>query len=172
MNTLHPPFTNIRSFIGQKFSTLHMRAARDSFWRTLTGKGIGLEIFPRQIRRRDPNRQWLGMRDIPVERIVGVLNKPGDFDHQFRPLHAHMLDRWTRTYLQIEREGWPSVLLHKIDDKYYVENDQYIVSVARESGLGFIQAEIWEYPAPVARSEKGKIAECVEKKPATIRVAG
>jgi hypothetical protein len=172
MNIIHPTFTNTRSFIGQKFSALHMRAVRTSFWNQITGKRNELEVFPKSIRRREPNRQSPGMREVPVEQIVGVLNKAADFDAYFRPLRAQMMERWVRTYLQIEHEGWPSILLHKIDDKYYVENDQYIVSVAYESGLHFIQAEIREYPAPVSRAETGKKTECVEKKPATIRFAG
>jgi hypothetical protein len=172
MNTLQPTFTNLRSFIGQKFSALHMRAIRTSFWNKLTGKEAGLEVFPRQIRKRDPNRQWRGSHEIAIEKIVGVLNRPGDFDAHFRPLRAYMMDRWVRTWLQVEHEGWPCIVLHKIGERYYVENDQYVLSVARESGLNFIQAEVWEYPAPVSSADKGKPVDCTESKPATVTFAG
>ena len=141
-------FTNIRSFVSYEFSSLQMRALRDSTLSKLIGRNTKLLTVPEQARREHPNRSLLGVKDIPVEHIVGTLDRDGDFDHKFRPLKLHLHDRWVDAYITLERDGWPPILAHKFGEKYYVEDGHHRVSVARSIGMAFIEARVWEYEAP------------------------
>ena len=160
---IYPYFTNVRSFMAYRFSTLRMRALRDSLWAKLIGKNAKLKAFPERVQRENPNRKLIGIKDIPVEQIVGALGRRSDFDHRFRPLKNHLRDRWVNTYLTLESDGWSPILVHKVGDDYYVEDGHHRVSVARSLGMAFVQAQVWEYPSakktksclPVRCPEKG-----------------
>lgn len=143
---LYPSFTNIRSFTSYKFSRLRMQAMRDSFWAKLTGRNTRLAAFPQHEYRNHPNRRLVGTKDIPVEQIVGTVNRQSDFDDQFRPVRRHLCNRWVNTYLSLEHDGWSPILVHKVGEHYFVEDGHHRVSVARSIGMAFIEAKVWEYP--------------------------
>jgi hypothetical protein len=143
---MYPSFTNLRSFTSYKFSTLRMRALWDEFWAKSIGRDTNLAAFPKHEHRNNPNRKLLGTKDIRVEQIIGTFNRVSDFDGQFRPLSKHLSDRWVNTYITLERDGWSPILVHKIGEDYYVEDGHHRVSVARSTGMAFIEAKVWEYP--------------------------
>ena len=162
MNT-YPTFTNIRSFTSYKFSMLRMRALRDSFWAKLTGRNAKLAVFPKQEQQNIPNRRLLGTKDIPVEQIIGTFNRESDFDHQFRPLSKRLCNRWVNAFIKLERDGWPSILVHKIGEHYYVEDGHHRVSVARSIGMVFIEAKVWEYSVQPQQTELCQSVRCTEQ---------
>lgn len=142
------PFTSMRSYLSYEFSSLRRRALREAALARLTGRNTKLPTTPEQALREHPNRSLLGVKDIPVEQIAGTLYRKGDFDHKFRPLKWHMLERWVDTYIALEHDGWPPILVHKIGEKYYVEDGHHRISIARSIGMAFIEAEVSEHPAP------------------------
>jgi hypothetical protein len=169
---IYPSFTNIRSFMSYKFSMLRMRALRDLVWAKLTGRETKLAVFPGQEQRNNPNRRLLGTKDIPVEEIIGTFNRESDFDHQFRPLSKHLCTRWINTCINLERDAWPSILVHKIGEHYYVEDGHHRVSVARSIGMAFIEAKVWEYPVPRAQTETCQSTKCAERSSSKAYAAG
>jgi len=141
-----PSFTNIRSYISYRFSTLRTNAVRYSFWANMIGRQRKLEIFPEQAPEKSPNRTFIGEVEIPIQAITGTMSRQSDFDHQFRPLKRYLRDRWVNAYLAIENEGLSPILVHRVGGKYYVEDGHHRISVARALGMASISANVWEYP--------------------------
>ncbi len=140
---IHPSFTNARSFTSYQFSRLRMRGLWDVFLAKLSGRNSALQIFPQQ--GDHPNRKLLGVQNIRLNEVIGTLDRNPDFDHKFRPLGRHLLDRWVNAFLSLETDGWSPILVHKIGDEYYVEDGHHRVSVAQSIGMVFIEAIVWEY---------------------------
>lgn len=166
MNPIYPPFTNIRSFISYKFSAVRMLALRDLFWAKLTGRSIRLAEFPGH--GNNPNKKLLGVKDIPVEHIIGTLNRGHDFDRSFRPLKRHLGNRWVDTFITLQHDGWSPILVHKIGEDYYVEDGHQRVSVARSIGMAFIEAKIWEYPVQPRQTEMCQSMQCGKRSSAKV----
>jgi hypothetical protein len=169
---IHPSFTNIRSFTSYKFSMLRTRALWDLFWAKLTGRNANLAVFPKQEQRYNPNRRLLGTKDIPVEQIIGTFNRECDFDYQFRPLSKHLSHRWVNTFINLEHDGWPSILVHKVGEHYYVEHGHHRVSVARSTGMVFIEAKVWDYPIQPQQTETCPSIRCAERSSSKAYAAG
>jgi len=169
---MSPPLTNIRSFIADEFSTLRIRALRDLFWAKLNGKNTKLTIFPEETPSKGPNRKFIGMEEIPIEQIIGTLGRSKDFDHKFRPLKSSLRERWVNVYLTLEKEGWPPIVVHKVGEQYYVEDGHHRVSVARFIGMIFIEAKVWDYPAPDKQKNASPRIMCSEHSTTKVYAAG
>ena len=163
---IYPTTTDVRTYMSYRFSSLRMRALRDSLWAKLRGRNTKLAIFPEQAPQKSPNRRFLGLQEIPVDKIIGTLGRQSDFDHQFRPLKKHLRDRWVNAFLTVERDGWSPALVHKVGDHFYVEDGHHRVSVARTLGMAFIQARVWEYPCLVREPKPCRTVRCPERSPA------
>ena len=91
------------------------------------------------------NQVYLGMRVVPVEKIVGSVNRYEDFDRGFLPTKASLETRWKRIDRAFHRsEELPPVSLYKIGEKYFVVDGNHRVSVARYQGVESIDAEVIE----------------------------
>lgn len=143
---IQPSFTNLRSYLSYQFSALRRRALRELLWAKLSGRKANLAVFPEEAPEKSPNRRFLSAQEIPVNQIIGTLNRQSDFDHRFRPLNKYLQDRWVNAYLALQSESWEPILAHKVGENYYVEDGHHRVSVAQALGLAFIQAKVWEYP--------------------------
>lgn len=100
-----------------------------------------------EVRRRlSPEREsYRGMQVVPVKQIVGSVDRFRDFDRAFLPRHNYTAGRWKnidRAYYQDVR--LPPVQLYKVGDVYFVKDGNHRVSVARERGIEFIDAEVIE----------------------------
>ena len=89
--------------------------------------------------------RYRGVRAVPVERIVGSLDRVGDFDRAFRPRRPGIAARW-QSIARAHRAGTPlpAVRLYQLGDDYFVEDGHHRVSVARALGQGFVDAEVVE----------------------------
>jgi hypothetical protein len=88
-------------------------------------------------------QSYMGVRTVEVAKIVGSVDRYADFDRAFMPTQTHTAERWKSVdrahYQSIEL---PPVSLYKIGDMYFVRDGHHRVSVAREQGVWFIDAEI------------------------------
>lgn len=165
---IHPSFTDIRSHLSHKFFTLRTDARREAFWAKLMSQKTTLATFPEETPEKSPNRKYLGTEDIPVEKIVGTLNRESDFDHKFRPLNKHLRDRWVNVHLALEREDWTPILVHRVGDHYYVEDGHHRVSVAQALGIMFIRANVWDYPCLAKEPKTCQPEPCQERSSAKV----
>jgi hypothetical protein len=139
----YPAFSNLRSVAIDSFSTLRFRALRDLLLAKLIGKSNRLVNFSHKAGFVILSKNYIGVKDIPVEKVIGTLSREGDFDGNFRPLKGHLRDRWIGVYLH--QDEWEPIVVHKFDDQYYVEDGHHRLSVARAQGMAYIQAEVWDY---------------------------
>src|SRR5512144_2129670 len=160
---MYPSLTNMRSYVAEKFFTLRTQALRDSLWAKLIGRNTSLAVFPEQAPRKSPNRKFIGISDIPLEQIVGTLNRNSDFDRKFRLLKRYLRDRWINVYLTLENGDLTPIVVHKVGDGYYVEDGHHRVSVARLLGRTSIQAKIWEYPVHATKQRPCPSEPCAER---------
>ena len=160
---IHPSFTNVHSATTHEFSSLRIRALRDLFLSKLTGKDSKLMKFHEQAQRAGSSRKLLGVQDVPVKKIIGTLNRDCDFDDQFRPLGKHLLERWVKTFISLQRDEWSPILVHKLGEQYFVEDGHHRVSVARAVGMVFITANVWEYQPQPAQMESCGALQCTER---------
>jgi hypothetical protein len=88
---------------------------------------------------------YRGIQVVPVAQIVGSVDRFQDFDRAFLPRQRHTAGRWKnidRAYYQDVR--LPPIQLYKVGDVYFVKDGNHRVSVARERGVEFIDAEVFE----------------------------
>src|SRR5215216_3461782 len=88
---------------------------------------------------------YLGLREVPVSKIVGSVGRYRDFDRAFLPSKPDLGTRWRRIDEIMNRaEELPPVSLYKIGDAYFVQDGNHRVSVARQRGIEMIDAEVIE----------------------------
>jgi hypothetical protein len=88
---------------------------------------------------------YLGMRTVPVEKIVGSVGRHRDFDRAFLPSKGGLETRWKRIDQMMHRaEELPPISLYKMGDAYFVRDGNHRVSVARQLGVEMIDAEVIE----------------------------
>ena len=91
------------------------------------------------------SQSYLGMREVPVAKIVGSVGRHRDFDRAFLPSKPDLGARWRRIDEIMHRaEELPPVSLYKIGDAYFVSDGNHRVSVARQQGVEMIDAEVIE----------------------------
>ena len=91
------------------------------------------------------SQSYLGMREVPVAKIVGSVGRHRDFDRAFLPSKPDLGTRWRRIDEIMHRaEELPPVSLYKIGDAYFVSDGNHRVSVARQQGVEMIDAEVVE----------------------------
>src|SRR5919199_5395354 len=88
---------------------------------------------------------YVGMREVPVAKIVGSVGRHRDFDRAFLPSKGDLGARWKKIDQMMQRaEELPPVSLYKLGDAYFVRDGNHRVSVARQRGVEMIDAEIIE----------------------------
>lgn len=92
---------------------------------------------------------YVGIRDIPLEQIVGSLSRYEDFTRTFMPRKASTRRRWENLEKLADSRGWPPVEVYRVSDTYFVRDGNHRVSVARQLGVETIEAHVWEYPSRV-----------------------
>lgn len=125
-------------------------ARRRAFWHRicnlLKGEPRKLLSFEEvQHKLHATSQAYRGIETVEVDKIVGTLGRYRDFDRAFLPLRSHTAGRWmaiARAYR--EGEPLPPIQLYKVGDAYFVRDGHHRVSVAREQGAKFIEAEVIE----------------------------
>ncbi len=88
---------------------------------------------------------YRGVQTVPLSQIVGSLNRYRDFDRAFLPTQSHTEDRWRRiSRAWYEEVSLPPVLLYQVGGVYFVVDGNHRVSVARDQGQEYIDAEVRE----------------------------
>jgi len=160
-------FVNPRSIVATQFQEFHLKAVLGYWFAHLLRKSHKLAAFRERLPQPQATRIYQGVQDIPVKKITGSLGRERDFDSYFRPLKKHLCDRWVSIYLLFQTGQVPPIRVYKVKDDYYVEDGHHRVSVARYIDMTYIQAEVWEYPAPARRVARDS-SRCSAPRSATI----
>ncbi len=89
---------------------------------------------------------YRGVQAVPVAKIVGSATlRYHDFDRAFLPKQTTTKGRWRSVdQAYYEYKDLPPVQLYQVGEAYFVRDGHHRVSVAREKGLEFIDAEVIE----------------------------
>jgi hypothetical protein len=86
-----------------------------------------------------------GLKVVPLDAIVGTVDRAADFDRGFRPTSARLRSRWERIAAAQRRgEALPPVSLFQIGELYFVRDGHHRVSVAKSLGRDDIDAYVTE----------------------------
>lgn len=91
-----------------------------------------------------------GLKEVPLDAIVGSVGRYQDFDGQFHPKNVRQSER-LEEIRQAMREGkcLPPVALYQIKDEYYIMDGNHRVAAAKSLGWKTIHARILEFlPSP------------------------
>jgi hypothetical protein len=92
----------------------------------------------------------LGLQTIPLDSIVGTVDRTREFDRNFRPTTRRVRRRWQRIAEAIRRgEAMPPIDVYRIGDMHFVRDGHHRVSVARQLGLDVIEAHVIEIETEV-----------------------
>jgi hypothetical protein len=88
---------------------------------------------------------YRGVQTIRVDQIAGSLNRYHEFDRVFLPASDKLAERWQSVNRAFYEEiSLPPVVLYKVGEVYFVVDGHHRVSVAREQGQLYIEAEVRE----------------------------
>jgi hypothetical protein len=92
----------------------------------------------------------VGYQVVPLESIVGTVDRGRDFDRRFRPTSARVRSRWEQIAVAMRRgEALPPVDLLRIGEIHFVRDGHHRVSVARALGRSDIDAHVTEVDTKV-----------------------
>jgi hypothetical protein len=86
-----------------------------------------------------------GLQVVPLDAIVGTVDKLQGFDRRFRPTTPAVRRRWESIAAAMRRgQAMPPVDLYKVGEAYFVKDGHHRVSVARALGHPDIDARVTE----------------------------
>ncbi len=159
-------FADLRSRVRSDFTRVRFKAFLNRIRGTLVGQ-------PRTLLSYDTVKEKLhiggpiyrGVLPVRVEKIVGSLNRYQQFDRAFLPLKAQTATRWQNVDLAFYQDvSLPPIVLYKVGEVYFVVDGHHRVSVAREQGQEFIDAEVRECST--------KVNITLELKPEDLEILG
>jgi hypothetical protein len=87
----------------------------------------------------------LGLRTIPLDSIVGTVDRSKDFDRSFRPTSRRLRGRWEQMAAEARRgKDFPPISVFRIGELHFVRDGHHRVSVYRALGRTHIDAYVTE----------------------------
>jgi hypothetical protein len=92
----------------------------------------------------------LGLQTVPLDLIVGSVERYYDFTRAFFPRQDHLRERWQRIeWLIASGRDLPPIELYLVGQVYFVRDGNHRVSVARQHGRSSIPAYVWAFETDV-----------------------
>ena len=128
------------------FQKARFKAFMNRAWATLSGKPTTLLSYD-EIKEKlhIGGPIYRGVKTVLVDQIAGSLNRYHEFDNVFLPASDQLADRWQSVNRDFYQEiSLPPVVLYKVGQVYFVVDGHHRVSVARQQGQIYIEAEVRE----------------------------
>jgi len=149
----------------QEFDRLRERAILTELVSFITRSEVGLlpfDMVREKLHIREVGER--GLRDIPLDKIVGSVGRYNDFTRHFLPRTSSIRERWAKVRsLAEDLQGWPPIEVYQVGDVYFVKDGNHRVSVAMEMGLKTIQAYVTECASPVPLDSTDTAADLILK---------
>ena len=140
----------------EDFRSARNKAKLEHLWSAVTGES-------KELLRYDEISQKLktsgvsskGRKEIPIDSIVGSVNRYQDFDRNFLPLSDKDMQRWARVKAAMTSPsgtGLEPIRVYEIGDVYFVLDGNHRVSIARQMGIETIEAYVTEIKTRVPLS--------------------
>ncbi len=130
----------------QDFHSARQKATLSEIIARLTGETTELLSFDevRQKLKAQVGAKKV-LKEIPIDAIIGSVNRYQDFTRGFLPGHNVEEYRWTNIELATYGlVGLPPIEVYQIGDTYFVSDGNHRVSVAKQLGATQIQAYVTE----------------------------
>ena len=136
----------LSSRVRADYSRVRFKAFLNNVWTSLSGQ-------PNRLLSYDDVKEKLhiggpiyrGVQTVRVDQIAGSLNRYHQFDRAFLPTQDDTSERWQSINRAFYQDvSLPPVVLYKVGQVYFVVDGHHRVSVAREQGQEFIDAEVRE----------------------------
>jgi hypothetical protein len=145
-------------------------ALRKSFWHTIlhwfkknNNSLLNFDEFRKEIPWEGQHDR--GMQEIMLDDIVGSVGRYQDFDRSFLPRHFRSRDRWINIdKLHLKDISIPPIEVYKIGTVYFVKDGNHRVSVARERGQAYIEANVIEIESAIPIDASTNIDDLISKK--------
>src|SRR3954468_2840084 len=106
----------------------------------------------------------IGLRVIPLDSIVGTVDRSRDFDRRFRPTSRRVRRRWEGIAEAIRRgQSMPPIDVYRVGDMHFVRDGHHRVSVARAMGLDTIDAYVTEVVTAVGAGRDTRLRDLALK---------
>lgn len=107
---------------------------------------------------------YVGMKVIPIEKIVGSEGRYKDFDNRFFPKSSHLRNRWQHVdQAAIDSVILPPIKVYEISGLYFVRDGNHRVSVAKARGTEFIDAEVVSLQSEIKLKTPDNIKDIVKQ---------
>ncbi len=102
----------------------------------------------------------LGLQTIPLDSIVGTVDRTRDFDRGFRPTTPRVRGRWQRIAAAQRRgESFPPISVYRVGDLHFVRDGHHRVSVAKSLGREDIDAYVTQVRTRIGTGEALRLAD-------------
>ena len=101
-----------------------------------------------------------GLHVVPLDAIVGSVDRGRDFDRRFRPTSGRSRGRWEQIAAAARRgESLPPIDLLRVGDLYFVRDGHHRVSVARALGHTDIDAYVTDVTTRVGAEQATRLSD-------------
>ena len=87
-------------------------------------------------------QHYVGVRPIPVDRIIGSLDRSVDFDRLFHPRHRNLRTRLRALRQAFPDGGFPPITVYQAGGMYFVADGHHRVALAHQLGMEYVDAEV------------------------------
>lgn len=108
-----------------------------------------LELDEVERRLKPFGRRYLGVRQIPLDALVGTDGRASSFTRDFRPLHAFSRERLRSLERAFADGAFPPIVTVKLGETYFVIDGHHRAALARRAGADVIDADVTELVARV-----------------------
>ena len=151
----------------EDFRSARAKARLQHLWASITGKSDELlEYDDITSKLHVEGLSSKGVKEIPIEAIVGSVNRYRDFDRNFLPLRDEDMQRWARVKAVITSPGsagLPPIRVYKLGDAYFVLDGNHRVSIAKQMGSEAVEAHVTEIRTKVPLSPDDSPEEIIVK---------
>jgi hypothetical protein len=93
-------------------------------------------------RLRIVGQSYVGVRAVPLERIVGSVDRSADFGRDFKTRRSLSRSRLAALRAAFPAGDMPAIEVYEVGGLFFVSDGHHRVALAREGGAAFIDAEI------------------------------
>jgi hypothetical protein len=120
------------------------QAQREQLWSRLRGQPTDLLCFPEVRDQLQANvDQGAEHSEIPLQAVVGSVERCSDYTRNFLPLKDSDQQRWSRVKQAFAgSKPLPPIQVVQLGQAYFVVDGHHRVSVARQLGLSHLEAQV------------------------------
>ncbi len=112
-------------------------------------------------RLRIRGQHYAGIQTIPVERIIGSVDRTVDFDRLFRP-HRLLLRRRLQALRDAFPDGMvPAISVYEVGGMYFVVDGHHRVALAHQLEMDYIEAEVTSFTTSYALTPQVDIRQLI-----------